>query len=366
MGRIVNLSLIIILLVLVGSGLASFYVIFIGGRNVEVPSLEGRSVTEALDEIQRLGLLSRVDEIDSSLPKGAVISQWPEAGAEVRKGKVVLLKVSKGSKQVSVPDVRNLDYERASQQLREAGFVVGDVLRIKDDRAPAGTVIAQSPAAPALVPENARVSLLVSSGSAGGSASTAAVPDVRGKGEDEARRILRSVGLRVGGVSYVYNAMTAPGIVMEVRPAPGTTIPANGAVSLIVATDRKPQTQEVASSPKPVIPGQAPQAPQVKVDSKETEPDLTPKPLPEPEQKKEPQAKPQEQPAKIAKVRYVVPPLSKPLALKMEMVDARGTQTLLDREVKGGEYITLDAPYAKEAVVTIYLGGEFVWQERYF
>ncbi|WP_446697828.1 hypothetical protein, partial [Acetomicrobium sp. S15 = DSM 107314] len=39
-------------------GLASFYAIFIGGRNVEVPSLEGRSVAEALDEIQRLGLLS--------------------------------------------------------------------------------------------------------------------------------------------------------------------------------------------------------------------------------------------------------------------------------------------------------------------
>ena len=108
----------------------------------------------------------------------------------MRKGKVILLKVSKGSKQVSVPDVRNLDYERASQQLREAGFVVGDVLRTRDDRAPAGTVIAQSPAAPALVPENARVSLLVSSGSAGGSASTTTVPDVRGKGEDEARRIL--------------------------------------------------------------------------------------------------------------------------------------------------------------------------------
>jgi serine/threonine-protein kinase len=361
MGRIVNLSLLIILLVLVGSGLASFYAIFIGGRNVEVPSLEGRPVAEALDEIQRLGLLSRVDEIDSSLPKGAVISQWPEAGAEVRKGKVVLLKVSKGGKQVPVPDVRNLDYERASQQLREAGFVVGDVLRIRDDKAPAGTVIAQSPAAPALVPENARVSLLVSSGSAGGSASTATVPDVRGKGEDEAREILRSVGLRLGGVSYVYNAMTAPGIVIEMRPAPGTTIPANGAVSLIVATDRKPQTQEVASSPKPVIPGQAPQ---VKVDSKEA--DLAPKPSPEPRPEQKPEQKPQEEAGKIAKIRYVVPPLSKPLTLKMEMVDARGTRTLLDREVKGGEYITLDTLYAKEAVVTIYLGGEFVWQERYF
>jgi serine/threonine-protein kinase len=47
------------------------------------------------------------------------------------------------------------------------------------------------------------------------------------------------------------------------------------------------------------------------------------------------------------------------------MVDAAGTRSLLARDVKGGEYITLDAPFVKESVVTIYLGGEFVWQERY-
>jgi hypothetical protein len=47
------------------------------------------------------------------------------------------------------------------------------------------------------------------------------------------------------------------------------------------------------------------------------------------------------------------------------MVDATGTKHLLSRDVKGGEFISLDAPFVREGVVTIYLGGEFVWQERY-
>jgi serine/threonine-protein kinase len=60
-----------------------------------------------------------------------------------------------------------------------------------------------------------------------------------------------------------------------------------------------------------------------------------------------------------------VPPLTKPLPLKIEMVDGSGTKALLARDVKGGEFISLDSPFMTEAVVTVYLGGEFVWQERY-
>ncbi|GAB1428831.1 hypothetical protein MASR2M17_22650 [Aminivibrio sp.] len=51
--------------------------------------------------------------------------------------------------------------------------------------------------------------------------------------------------------------------------------------------------------------------------------------------------------------------------MKIELVDTSGTRTILSRDVKGGEYISLDSPFNREAVVTIYLGGEFVWQERY-
>ena len=40
-------------------------------------------------------------------------------------------------------------------------------------------------------------------------------------------------------------------------------------------------------------------------------------------------------------------------------------QLLKDGTAKSGEYISLNVPYSGEARVTIYLGGEFVWQDRY-
>lgn len=67
------------------------------------------------------------------------------------------------------------------------------------------------------------------------------------------------------------------------------------------------------------------------------------------------------------KLRYVILfPLSRPLSLEIKATDKRGERTVLNKEVKGGEYIKLDVPYTEELVVTIYLGGEFVWEERYF
>ncbi len=47
------------------------------------------------------------------------------------------------------------------------------------------------------------------------------------------------------------------------------------------------------------------------------------------------------------------------------MVDKNGEKKLLDRKVNAGEYISINEPYTGEAVVTIYLGGRFVWQDRY-
>jgi serine/threonine-protein kinase len=46
-------------------------------------------------------------------------------------------------------------------------------------------------------------------------------------------------------------------------------------------------------------------------------------------------------------------------------VDPDGTRTVLEKEVKGGEAIAVNVPYVREAAVTVYLGGEFVWQDRY-
>ena len=68
---------------------------------------------------------------------------------------------------------------------------------------------------------------------------------------------------------------------------------------------------------------------------------------------------------KVAKVRYQVPPLAQPLDLKIEMVDPSGKKVVLDRKARSGELVSLSVPYEKECVVTFYLGGEFVWQDKF-
>jgi hypothetical protein len=60
-----------------------------------------------------------------------------------------------------------------------------------------------------------------------------------------------------------------------------------------------------------------------------------------------------------------VPPLSRPLPFRIEITDQSGTRILRDQAVNGGEYISMNEPYAGSATVTVRLGGEMVWQERY-
>lgn len=60
-----------------------------------------------------------------------------------------------------------------------------------------------------------------------------------------------------------------------------------------------------------------------------------------------------------------MPPLAQPLDLRIEKVDPSGKTVVLDRKARSGERVSLEVPYEKECVVTFYLGGEFVWQDKY-
>jgi serine/threonine-protein kinase len=67
----------------------------------------------------------------------------------------------------------------------------------------------------------------------------------------------------------------------------------------------------------------------------------------------------------VAKVRYQVPPLARPLDLNIIMNDQAGTRTLRQQQAQGGEYISMDVPYTGNATVTVRLGNQQVWQEKY-
>ena len=387
MSKVHRWGMILAFLVIVVCAWVGVRTIFVEDANAVVPAVTGLQLVDAVDALQKQGLLAKVDKVDSPLKADTVVSQNLQAGEKVSSGKVVILRVSKGGSIMPMPDVAGLKFEDGVKRINEAGFKVNKVVRITDKTVPANTIIAQNPAAPQQVAANCMVSLLVSTG-ATGSGSFVTVPDLSGQNEEAAVQLLEQMGLAVGVSSDTPSASAPAGTVVSTKPRYGAKVPAGTPVNMTFAVQQAGEPAPV--EPAPGTDGQSGDngAPVRKVVVKDTEPSATPKapaskaksddaktaqqPAAEPVKQPAP-AKP-EQPAKTeqpsapkktAKVRYQVPPLTKPMSLKIEMTDAAGTRVLKDSMVNGSEYISMNVNYSGEAKITIYLGGDFVWQDRY-
>ncbi|MFD0271480.1 PASTA domain-containing protein, partial [Streptomyces sp. NPDC127106] len=128
------------------------------GRPVPVPSVTGRPVDQARAALQDLGLKveTAADQINSPFPAGTVANQSVGAGAQAAAGDTVVLTLSKGPRQIPVPNVIGQDADVARKTLEAAGF------KVKVDRPflPFGnTVDAQSVAGGQNAPEGTTIVL---------------------------------------------------------------------------------------------------------------------------------------------------------------------------------------------------------------
>ncbi len=176
---------------------------------VQVPDLRGLPIADATSRAAAQGLeLSVSRELYSTvLPPGRVLAQTPAPGAEVRRGWTLVIAQSLGPRRVAVPAVVGKSERDAVLLLRARGLDLGAIAHLPDNRAPAGTVLAQNPGAGAQGAEQPSVSLLV--------AETAPVeekawvmPDVVGKPYAEASALLERAGLRVSaGIDTTTNGL---------------------------------------------------------------------------------------------------------------------------------------------------------------
>ena len=391
MKKVLRLSLVVLLLAILGSAGFIFYSVFFGGESVVVPPMVGSSVLDAVETVENMGLQVRVDQEDSLQPRGTIIAQWPKSGVKIKKEKILILKVSKGGYKEPLPDLRGMEFSKATSKLRDLDFPLGNVIRIHDNK-PAGMVIAQNPAAPVMISRTRTVSLLVSIGPESTRRGMVKVPDILGKDEESARKLLDKSGLSTT-IQYVYTQASPPGIAISMTPGSGKSVSVGSRITLKVSTlnsssrvvkrpEVKKETTARESTSKVRLPG-SPSTPGAVIKPVQDRPSstsssggakvilvkpaqTTPVSVPKPDVT--PLSKPVESSnsrKKIARIRYQVPPVTKPLSLKIEMIDKGGSRVLVNKDVNGGEYISLNTPYAGDAAVTIYLGGEFVWQDRY-
>ena len=202
---------------------------------VEVPNLVGM----VFDELQpyedfEIKLGDKVH--DNDYPEGQIISQTPEAGEQIAKGKTIYVNVSLGKAQeiVYMPNVVDWELSQAEKSLNNLSMNLRLVVEeIFDDKIPAGSVIRTEPVAETELQVGQDVVLYVSKGV---EIKKSAMPDVVGKEEDIAKKVLENQDMELEvKVEEIFDSTVAAGEVIRTEPEKNQELQTGQTVTLFVS-----------------------------------------------------------------------------------------------------------------------------------
>lgn len=155
-----------------------------------VPYVTGLDVKDAEEMLTREDL--KFEEMyfnTDDVKVNVVMVQKPEADTVVRKGDTVMLSVSSGPSQLTMPDVMGMNVEEAKALLKSYGFLP-DFERVINGEYPTDTVVSQTPVANEKVDKDTPVSISYSGGKT-------TVPVLKNLTLAEAEELLKQYQLRI-------------------------------------------------------------------------------------------------------------------------------------------------------------------------
>ena len=348
-----------------------------GSGRQKVPDVRYIKKDEAVKMLEECGF--KVEKIlyirDSQRADGTVIAQNPSEGQQVSKGENVELLVCSGGasdgETVDIPDLRGKTKDEAFKILKDIGLLPGKVTT-EASSSKEGTVISAIPNMGSRVQRGATVSLVLAVADNSANIVVAETPAATKEStvkavkpaakqpqkkiatakEPEKRTVEKQTVKKTDTKkSDIKTDTPKTEIKQEAKKTENKTVlqkkektqqTAKTAAKTVAKTEAKPAVHPVE---QPVKKQEAKQ---------ETKQETKPAEQPEPKQSIS---------LKSAKIRYVVPPLTKQLNLQITMNDADGSHVLKDIMVKGNEVISLPVKYKEKANVSIILGGETVWHE---
>ena len=201
------------------------------GGLAAIPDLTGRSIEQAIEALEPLGVvIEQAEENSGTVPEGLISRTEPAAGSRIFKNSVVKVFLSIGPKQLTVPDVSGLSAEEAQKLLTDSGFVAGSSKNFFGE-APQGQVLGLSAPTGAILNQGSVLDIRISLGP---------LPEVAGLGAEQARALLATVAIEIEEVEVFNNQ-----------------VPAGQAVGLVLLEDPLPEngkaTLEISKGPEIVI-----------------------------------------------------------------------------------------------------------------
>lgn len=232
--------LLMILLLLAGVIALVFYVreklneYFNRGENIVVPDFRERSLLQVIKEKPSELIIETKDEkFDLRIPKDHVISQEPPPGTKVKPNKKIFLTISKGNKQVTVPELKEKNIRETGLALLNAQLKEGNRSYLAFGKIQQDRVISQYPLHPSKHEIHGNVDLLISLGS---SETKTPLPNFIGKQIEKVKETFSSIDLTMGKTFYKHDPMRHDGEVIMTSPPPYDPVEKGEVVFFLVSS----------------------------------------------------------------------------------------------------------------------------------
>jgi len=215
---------------------------------LKVPDVIGMTIEEAEEEYKDFKFTVEKEEYSAKYDEGVITKQSPEAEIMMEKPYKIKVTVSKGSKEVRVPDIINLDIEEAKIDLKELEIRY-EIVEKESSTIPEGIVMSVNPGVGKRVYAN--VDKVFVTVSLGDNAEYVSVPDVIDKSQAVAEKMLEDAGLKV--IVKEIDSDEAKGIVVKQSQPAGSKLEVKENVIIYVSTGKKDEETNETGTTTPGV-----------------------------------------------------------------------------------------------------------------
>ena len=203
-------------------------------KTLIVTDITGKNLNRALIELETEGYKGVVYDTvyTADVTPQTVVDQYPVAGAKVKPGRTIRLKISRSEKLIIVPNLVGQSRRSVEIALQQIGLRIDTVYTEFNPDYPKGTVAWQFPKSGDHIKKGMGLQITVSQGLP---PDFFQVPQLFGMSMQNAKDLLTKARLKVGKISYKQNEDLVPYTVLDQSIAPGTVLDQTIQVDLVVS-----------------------------------------------------------------------------------------------------------------------------------